>query len=308
MKKLLALFLVYSMLSSSILIARATDDFELVDNTSTSEETITTDTPEKTVTEEVYGEPEDTEIIEQEEIEQTEDDDVLSTIESETPEDLENVTELPMVGADPTSEVEEQTDLIIEDTETIIKNPVILAPEQQPLVTTPTAITITEGSYSIDGEDVDFDTNIIQPFASEFNINPNNGGFSSAPVILKNTGDTELVLRANSCVSIGDDSPRVVNPNKFENWLSLGRKDTAANIALGFQIKNDNGLEVCRYWFDDEGSQQSEEIYVIQPGEKISIKLIAKHGMSWVGYHTFQYKCLLEIEAIPAEIMVEALE
>lgn len=310
MKKLLALFLVYSMLSSSILIARATDEFQLVDSTSASGEIekVTTDTPEKTVTEEVYGEPEDNEIIEQEEIEQTEDDEVLSPIESEAPEDLENVTELPMVGADPTSEVEEQTDLIIEDTETIVKNPVISAPEQQPLVTTPSAITLTEGSYSIGGQDVNFDTNIIQPFASEFNINPNNGGFSSTPVIFRNTGDTELIIKANSCVSIGEDTPRVVRVNKFQNWLSLGRKDTAANIALGFQIKKEDGSEVCKYWFDDEGSQQSEEIYVIQPGEEIYIKLIAKHGMSWVGYHTFQYRCLLEIEAIPVEIMIEGLE
>jgi hypothetical protein len=310
MKKLLALLLVYSMLSSSILIARATDEFGLVDNTSTSGEieTITTDTPEKTVTEEVYGEPEDNEIIEPEEIEQPEDDEVLSPIESEAPEDLENVTELPMVGADPTSEVEEQTDLIIEDTETIVKNPVISAPEQQYLVTTPSAITLTEGSYSIGGENVDFDTSIIQTFASEFNINPNNGGFSSTPVIFRNTGSTELIIKANSCVSIGEDTPKVVRVNKFGNWLSLGRKDTAANIALGFQIKKEDGSEVCKYWFDDEGSQQSEEIYVIQPGEKISIKLIAKHGMSWVGYHTFQYRCLLEIEAIPVEIMIEGLE
>lgn len=310
MKKLLALLLVYSMLSSSILIARATDEFQLEDSTSASGEieTITTDTSEKTVTEEVYGEPEDNEIIEPEEIEQPEDDEVLSHIENQTPEDLEIVPELPVEGADLASEVEEQTGLIIEDTENIIETPIIIAPEQQPLVTTPTTITITEGSYSIGGQNVNFDTNIIQNFASEFNINPNNGSFSSTPVIFRNTGSTELIIKANSCVSIGEDTPKVVRVNKFENWLSLGRKDTAANIALGFQIKNEDGSEVCKYWFDDEGSQQSEKIYIIQPGEKISIKLIAKHGMSWVGYHSFQYRCLLELEAIPAEIMVEELE
>lgn len=292
MKKLLALFLVYSMLSSSILIARANDDIGLVDNTSTSGkiETITTVTPEKTVTEEVYGESADVEAI------------------TKTPEDTEVVPETPVEKADPASENEKQSAPIIEDTGTNIENPVILVPEQQPLVTTPSTITITEGSYIIGGENVDFDTSIIQPFASEFIINPNNGGFSSAPVILKNTGSTELILKANSCVSIGKDTPRVVRENKFGNWLSLGRKDTAANIALGFQIKNAEGSEVYKYWFDDENSQRSEEICILEPGEQITISLIAKHGMSWIGHHTFQYKCLLELDAIPMEIEVETLK
>lgn len=289
MKKLFALFLVYSMISSSILIARATDEFELVGNTSTSGEieTIITDNREKTVTEEVYGEPEGVEVI------------------TEIPKNTEIVPETPVEEADLAIEVEKQPDLIAEDTEKIIVNPVIIVPEQQPLFTTPSAITITEGSYSISGENVDFDTSIIQTFASEFNINPNNGGFSSTPVILKNTGSTELVLKANSCVSIGEDTPRVVRVNKFGNWLSLGRKDTADNIALGFQIKNEDGSEVCKYWFDDESNQQSEELYVLQPGEQITINLIAKHGMSWVGYHTFQYKCLLELDTVPMELQVE---
>ncbi len=279
MKKLLALLLVSSMLSSFILIAWATDDFEQVDNT------------RKTVTEEVYEVPNDIELTVPEEIEQQGDGDVTA----EKPEDTEIIL---VEEAVPASEVGEQTDIIIENT-------VIVETKHQPLVTTPSAITIKEGSYSIGGENIDFNTSIIQPFSSEFNINPNNGGFSSAPAILINTGSTALILKANSCISIGENTPKVVRVDKFQNWLSLGRKDTASNIALGIQIRSADGLEVCKYWFDDESSQRSEVVCVIQPEARISIQLIAKHGMSWVGYHTFQYRCLLEFETLPIQVKVQ---
>lgn len=178
-----------------------------------------------------------------------------------------------------------------------IENQVI----EQPATLVTQMITITEGSYKIGGNNVNFDTSNTQPFMTEFNINPSDGGFISTPVNLINTGSTELIIKAKSCVSIGSSTPKVVEPNKFRDWLSLGRKETTKNIALGLQIKSN------KYWFNEEGNQRAEEIYIIQPNESINIELIAKHGMSWIGTPTLKYNCLLEIEVIPAqeEIIVE---
>lgn len=172
---------------------------------------------------------------------------------------------------------------------------------EQPVTLVKQMVTITEGSYRIGGNNVNFDTSNTQPFMTEFNISPSKGGFISTPVNIRNTGDTELIIRAKSCVSIGSNTPRVVDTNKFRDWLSLGRKDTARYIALGLQVRNN------KYWFNEEGNQKTKEIYVLQPNESINIELISKHGMSWTGTPTLKYNCLLEIEAIPTqkEITIE---
>lgn len=172
---------------------------------------------------------------------------------------------------------------------------------EQPVTLVKQMVTITEGSYKIGWNNVNFDISNTQPFMTEFNINPSDGGFVSTPVNIRNTGDTELIIRAKSCVSIGSNTPRVVDTNKFRDWLSLGRKDTARYIALGLQVRNN------KYWFNEEGNQKTKEIYVLQPNESINIELIAKHGMSWTGTPILKYNCLLEIEAIPTqkEIIIE---
>ena len=259
------------------------DEQDVVEELNVEEENIDSDeldVEDKTIIEEENIESENQETLEdaKEQTEETEEQEVIEEQE-ETIEDIQDEKEF--------IEVEEVT--VIEEIE-------------QPVTTFITEIiTITEGSYRIGGNNVNFDTSNTQPFTTEFNISPSKGGFISTPVNIRNTGSTELIIKAKSCVSIGSNTPRVVDPNKFRDWLSLGRKETARNIALGLQVKNN------KYWFNEEGNQRTEEIYILQPNESINIELISKHGMSWTGTPTLKYNCLLEIEAIPTqkEITIE---
>lgn len=283
MKKAVVVILIASM-SLQVLVGWAIEDDQSTafDNS----EVIQTEDIESEILDEIDTEDEDTE-LENEDVfesagEQTVE--IEEQVETERHEEIieENIREELQEFTEQEKDIETQE----------IEQPVTLVKQM---------VTITEGSYKIGWNNVNFDISNTQPFMTEFNINPSDGGFVSTPVNIRNTGDTELIIRAKSCVSIGSNTPRVVDTNKFRDWLSLGRKDTARYIALGLQVRNN------KYWFNEEGNQKTKEIYVLQPNESINIELIAKHGMSWTGTPILKYNCLLEIETIPTqkEIIIE---
>jgi len=283
MKKAVVVILIASM-SLQVLVGWAVEDDQSTafDNS----EVIQTEDIESEILNEIDTEDEDTEL---------ENEDVFESAGEQTVEIEEQV------------ETERHEEIIEEDTSedlagfTEQEKDIETQEIEQPVTLVKQMVTITEGSYKIGWNNVNFDISNTQPFMTEFNINPSGGGFVSTPVNIRNTGDTELIIRAKSCVSIGSNTPRVVDTNKFRDWLSLGRKDTARYIALGLQVRNN------KYWFNEEGNQKTKEIYVLQPNESINIELIAKHGMSWTGTPILKYNCLLEIETIPTqkEIIIE---
>lgn len=169
-------------------------------------------------------------------------------------------------------------------------------------------IIITTGSGYMDGSSFTVDTYDTYSLPGSFEINPYAGRLRGEPVSIVNTGDTDMVIIAESCVRANSRSPKVVKQSTFSDWTNLGVEDTANNIALGLMVKSRSGKELTTFWFNSEGSQRSQDIYTLSPGEKVTIEIIGKHGMSWPKSQTIAYKCIIGFEVIPLEIIPEPPE
>lgn len=161
---------------------------------------------------------------------------------------------------------------------------------------------ITEGGVAFGNNNYNISNSKSVDFPGTFNVDAAAGDVSGAPVRLTNTGETELIVYAEKCKSMDSTSPSIVSPNTFSDWMNLSQEETISNMALGFII---NGSTT--YWFDDEGSQQSEEVYRLAAGESITLAITGKCGTQWPSNCTINYDCTVGFEVIPFEKEIEVV-
>lgn len=163
-------------------------------------------------------------------------------------------------------------------------------------------VEITEGEVTFGNNNYNISNSKSVDFPGTFNVDAAAGNVSGAPVRLTNTGETELIVYAEKCKSMDNTSPSIVSPNTFSDWMNLSQEETVSNMALGFII---NGTTT--YWFNDEGSQQSEEVYRLAVGESITLAITGKTGTQWPQNCTIDYDCTIGFEVIPL-IITEEIE
>lgn len=169
-------------------------------------------------------------------------------------------------------------------------------------------VVITEGVGRFNGQSFMVDGQQTFDFPGSFTINPMAGRLTGTQIPLNNTGDTNIRILSGICESNDGDSPKVVSPTKFSDWANLGIEDTLGNIAFGFLVRDQAGNELATYWFSEEGRQTSEEVYVVSPGESVTIEIIGKHGMSWPKACTLSYDCTLIFDVVPLETVKEVIQ
>ena len=169
-------------------------------------------------------------------------------------------------------------------------------------------VVITGGVGRFNGQSFMVDGQQTFDFPGSFTINPMAGRLTGTQIPLNNTGDTNIRILSGICESNDGNSPKVVSPTKFSDWANLGIEDTLGNIAFGFLVRAQAGNELATYWFSEEGRQTSEEVYVVSPGESVTIEIIGKHGMSWPKACTLSYDCTLIFDVVPLETVKEVIQ
>lgn len=169
-------------------------------------------------------------------------------------------------------------------------------------------VVITEGVGRFNGQNFMVNGQQTFDFPGSFTINPMAGRLTGTQIPLTNSGDTNIRILSGICESNDGNSPKVVSPTKFSDWANLGIEDTLGNIAFGFLVRDQAGNELATYWFSEEGRQTSEEVYVVSPGESVTIEIIGKHGMSWPKACTLSYDCTLIFDVVPLETVKEVIQ
>lgn len=210
--------------------------------------------------------------------------------------------ETPAEGA--TGETSSDTNGEINETPVEVPTTPIEVP-QEPVYET---IIINTSDMVLDGDNVSFDYYYEAPLSLEFNISTEAHKFTSTTYLIKNLGQTQVALSTEGVTRIS--GPEVVPVDTFPEWQNIGAISTQTKIALGLDV----GGTV--EWFTGE-DQRYTELYTLDPGKSVSVRLKAKHGMTWIspseliysiniGYTVipFEYQQLVEDEPVVSEPIV----
>lgn len=149
--------------------------------------------------------------------------------------------------------------------------------------------------YELQGEVIEVDENgIIQNFETSFTLKAKDHVFRSKPVVIKNTGSIDLEIYAGSFKYVSLKTPRVVDPDRFDDWAALSEAETARNIAIGlnyYYLDKENKSEPDRvqestgedadFWFKEENSQTRELLARLAPNESAVLSLAGRFGLKW---------------------------
>lgn len=162
-------------------------------------------------------------------------------------------------------------------------------------ITTPSAIQVTTPSGIQTVATTPSMVKVTVPLdGASFNINPNDvdNFVTTSDLVIHNESTESVVVNLESVRSTNDYQPKIVSPNTFDDWSTLGRHDTETKIALGL-VDRDTNNEI---WFDNEDNVYNINYsFSLDQQQTKVLAPVAKAGLAWSESKTMSYDMVITI-------------